>query len=649
MRCRILFDDDICFFIDKISGKETGRFEAREGLYRVDLMGISGQQGITSFSAASSTSETLNKLFLKHCQLGHPSMKILRVMFPNLCKTIKDSSLFCEACQLAKHKRISFPFRGIRSEIPLYRIHSDIWGPSPSKWLRWSCWFIVFIDDCTRLTWVYTMKNKSEASVIISSFIKLIQNQFGTTLKRFRSDNARDYFNSQVTTFFESIGIVHESSCPYTPEQNGVAERKIGHLMEVTRSLMFNAHIPNFWWSETVLTAIHLINRLPSEALAFKSPKDLFLHHYPHVQLGPELPLHVFGCVAFIHQSQPGISKLEPRALKTAFVGYSNTQKGYKFYDKRSGRILVTLSATFDEKQFFFQQDDESTTPDQFQIMSSSSTTLEFCPLLVDQPQDQEIPPIELPLEHVETPPNEHSINEEDLHPDDNCSVNEAGQPDDARQPNAPDSTWTDPIALRKGKRECTKNKVYPFCKYVSLHRLSPAHKSFLAEIDKYKVPTTVSEASQDPKWKIAMDDEMAALEKNKTWDLVTLPDGQRTVGCKWVYTIKHKSDGSVERFKARLVAKGYTQSYGIDYLETFAPVARMGTIRILLSIAVNKGWPLHQLDVKNAFLHGDLTEEIYMDIPPGYNQPGSLKKVCRLKKALYGLKKALYFYITAY
>ena len=263
------------------------------------------------------------------------------------------------------------------------------------------------------------MKNKSEASVIISSFIKRIQNQFGTTPKRFRSDNAHDYFNSQVTTFLESIRIVHESSCPYTLEQNGVAERKIGHLMEVTRSLMFNAHIPNFLWSETILTAIYLINLLPYEALEFKSPKDLFLHHYPHVQLGPELPLHVFGCVAFIHQSQPGISKLEPRALKTSFVGYSNTQKGYKFYDKNSGRIFVTLSATFDEKQFFFKQDVESTTPDQFQIMPSSSATLEFCPLLVEQSQDQVIPPIELPLENVETQPNENSIIEEDLHPDD--------------------------------------------------------------------------------------------------------------------------------------------------------------------------------------------------------------------------------------
>ena len=137
-------------------------------------------------------------------------MKILCVMFPDFCKTLNDSSLVCKACQLAKQRRISFLFRGIRSEIPLYRIHSDIWGPSPSNGLRGSRWFIVFIDDCKRLTWVYTMKNKSEASVIISSFIKLIHNQFGATPKIFRSDYAHDYFNSQVTTFFESIGIVHE-------------------------------------------------------------------------------------------------------------------------------------------------------------------------------------------------------------------------------------------------------------------------------------------------------------------------------------------------------------------------------------------------------------------------------------------------------
>ena len=123
-----------------------------------------------------------------------------------------------------------------------------------------------------------------------------------------------------------------------------------------------------------------------------------------------------------------------------------------------------------------------------------------------------------------------------------------------------------------------------------------------------------------EPKWKEAMLEEMTALSKNQTWDLVTLPAGKHPVGCKWVYTIKQTPEGKVERYKARLVAKGYTQIYGVDYDETFAPVAKMNSVRTLISCAANFGWELHQLDVKNAFLHGGyLQEEIHMDIPPGF------------------------------
>ena len=137
------------------------------------------------------------------------------------------------------------------------------------------------------------------------------------------------------------------------------------------------------------------------------------------------------------------------------------------------------------------------------------------------------------------------------------------------------------------------------------------------------------------------MKEELKALEKNKTWVIVQLPKDKKPVGCRCVYKIKYNSDGTIERYKARLVAKGYTQTYGIDYQETFAPVAKMNTVRILLSVAINNGWNLYQMDVKNAFLQGTLEEEVYMTLPPGHIKENDTNIVCRLNKSIYGLKQS--------
>ncbi|MCO5593034.1 hypothetical protein L7F22_047039 [Adiantum nelumboides] len=164
-------------------------------------------------------------------------------------------------------------------------------------------------------------------------------------------------------------------------------------------------------------------------------------------------------------------------------------------------------------------------------------------------------------------------------------------------------------------------------------------HCAYMAKIVQDKEHTCFDEAIGNMKWEQAMDEEMAALDVNETWKLVPLPDGKKSIGCKWVYKVKHNADGSISRYKATLVAKGYAQTYGIDYEETFSPVAKMAIVHTVIAVAASKGWLLHQMDVKNAFLHGDLQEEVYMEQPQGYEEHPSY--VCKLKKALYGLKQA--------
>ena len=160
------------------------------------------------------------------------------------------------------------------------------------------------------------------------------------------------------------------------------------------------------------------------------------------------------------------------------------------------------------------------------------------------------------------------------------------------------------PIAKRKGTRSCTQ---HPMSSFVSYHRLSPSLLTFVLSLSAITIPRSYKQALDSSSWKLAMDEEMAALHNNQTWELTPLPSGKQVVGCRWMYTVKYIPNGYVERLKARLVAKGYTQTYRVDYTETFSPIARLNSIRVLSSVAMTYDWPLYQLDIKNAFLYEDL------------------------------------------
>ncbi|RVW29987.1 Retrovirus-related Pol polyprotein from transposon TNT 1-94 [Vitis vinifera] len=391
----------------------------------------------------------------------------------------------------------------------------------------------------------------------------------------------------QFTSFMSHHGILHQSSCAHTPQQNG---------------------------GDAVLTACYLINRMPSSVLHDQIPHSLLFPDQPLYFLPPR----VFGCTCFVHILTPGQDKLSAKAMKCLFLGYSRLQKGYRCYSLETHRYFISADVTFFEDSPFF-----STT-------SESLPVSEVLPIpIVSPPDAMPLQPLQVyhrrprvvaPLPFPEAPADSLPI------------------PLASPAPALPSPNDL-PIAVRKGTRS-TRNP-HPIYNFLSYHRLSSPYFAFVSAISSVSLPKSTHEALSHPGWRQAMVDEMAALHSNGTWDLVVLPSGKSTVGCRWVYAVKVGPDGQVDRLKARLVAKGYTQVYGSDYGDTFSPVAKIASVRLLLSMAAMCSWPLYQLDIKNAFLHGDLAEEVYMEQPPGFVAQGESGLVCRLRRSLYGLKQS--------
>ena len=267
-------------------------------------------------------------MWLWHRRLGHPSFEVLRKVFPNLANPSVTTKLHCDVCEIAKHHRVSYPSSENKSTLPFSIVHSDVWGPCRTTSIFGHRWFVTFIDEHTRHTWVYLMRDKSEVFSLFVTFYNMISNLFDTKIRILQSDQGREYVNNDFKKFFTEKGIIHHMSCVHTSPQNGLAKRKNRHLLNVTRSLLFTHNVPKNFWGDALLTAGYLINRLPSKFLNFQSPHEKLVSLFPSVRFFSNLPLKVFGCVAFVHNISENLGKLEPRATKCMFLGYSMSHKG---------------------------------------------------------------------------------------------------------------------------------------------------------------------------------------------------------------------------------------------------------------------------------------------------------------------------------
>lgn len=272
-------------------------------------------------------------------------MQSLKGFIVFLEKHCSDS--ICHICPLAKQRRLNFPANNHRSEHIFDLVHADIWGPFKTATHAGYTHFLTIVDDFSRYTWVYLLRNKSDVVHIIPRYFQLVETQFLKTIKCFRSDNAPEL---KFEDYFAEKSVLHQLSCPYTPQQNSVVERKHQHLLNVAHALMFQSHIPHIFWGECILTAAHLINRTPMSLLSEKTPFYTLFGREADYSL-----LKVFGCLAYASTIAVQRSKFDPRATPCVFMGYPVGVKGYKLYDVAKCKFFISRDVLFFEDLFHFQ------------------------------------------------------------------------------------------------------------------------------------------------------------------------------------------------------------------------------------------------------------------------------------------------------
>ncbi|GJR59854.1 retrotransposon protein, putative, ty1-copia subclass [Tanacetum coccineum] len=369
-----------------------------------------------------------------------------------------------------------------------------------------------------------------------------VENQLGKTIKALRSDRGGEYISQEFKDYLKACGIVQQLTPPYTPQHNGVSERRNHTLLDMVRSMMNLTTLSLSFWDYALESATRILNMVPTKKVD-KTPYELWYGKVPNLSY-----LKVWGCEALVKRDTP--DKLQQRSVKCIFIGYPKETMGYYFYFPPENKIVVARYAEFFEKKLITQ------------VLNNLNR---------------------------------------------NDSI--LGQ----RPHRAPN-------------RLCLNVEVEE-------HSLGD-----LNEPASYKAAMLDSESN---KWIDAMNAEIQSMMDNMVWVLVDLPPGCKTVGSRWLFKKKTDMDGIVHVYKARLVAKGYTQLYGVDYEETFSPVADIRAIRILIAIAAFYEYEIWQMDVKTAFLNGYLDEDIYMVQLKGFIDPKHPRKVCKLQRSIYDLKQA--------
>ena len=527
-------------------------------------------------------------------------------------------------------------------------------------------------DGSTGACYAEPMRTKGQAFDTFQKFIRRAERQSGKKLKHLRTDFGGEFANQAFEEYTAKEGIKWEPSAPYTPEQNGKAERLNYTLMSPVRSILSAMHLPKTLWDELIKTVAYLKNRSPG--INGITPYELGNHIRPDLS-----HLKVVGSRAWVHIPKEKRVKLDIRSWQGIFIGYEGKNQ-YRIYNPRTGKVHITRDIFVDEQHLYhrealndwdYAEDDWAETDDaqladvdDFGSLDTDDSSYSVGENTSKQPEKERNDSQDLEQDLTALDDLESELSDP---PEEEPLVINSGSTETSRRSGrarAPRTLYPGQITYGSApiSRRLVDNPTQP-----NLNPNTPETPSSLAQFTSTRVaqshihmvqtlrmlesnldnegddePNSLNQAMHRTdwlKWKEAMQAEYDSLIENETWELTSMPENRQVITGRWCFKLKKDRNGQILKYKARWVAHGFKQEEGVDFVETFAAVVKPMSYKCLFGVSVKCGYKIRQMDVVTAFLYGFLDEIIYIEQPHLFELNSEL--VCRLRKALYGLKQA--------
>ncbi|GJX90687.1 retrovirus-related pol polyprotein from transposon TNT 1-94 [Tanacetum coccineum] len=623
----VAFRKHTCFVRD-INGADILKGSRGTNLYTISIDEMMKSSPICLLSKASKSKSWLWHRRLNHLNFGTINDLARKDLVRGLPRLKFEKYHLCSACQLGKSKKFSHRPKSENTNMEvLHTLHMDLCGPMRVQSIKGKKYILVIVDDYSRFTWVKFLRSKDETPEFVTNFLKQIQVGLNKTVRFIRTDNGTEFVNQVMSEYYEGVGIFHQKSVPRTPQQNGVVERRNRTLVEAARTMMIFSKAPMFLWAEAVATACYTQNRSLIHTRHNKTPYELVHDKKPDLTF-----FRVFGALCYPANDSENLGKFQAKADIGIFVGYAPSRKGYRIYNKRTRRLMETIHVTFDEMHQSMAPVRISSGPEPVivtpgQLKSGLAPTDKELEMLFQPMFDEH-----LEQSRVDEPvPYATEINAQVVPPGTSLSTTIA---QDA--PSTSVSSSTSDIHLPVQHQEIAEEPIQEDTP--TIHDvLHPSHNLVTedpgsaqsssgnvnaAEPNQVNYPPDhIRRWTKDhPLDNIVGNPSRVLLNRKQLasdalWCLPR-PIYVMVIALKWIYKVKLDEYGDVLKNKARLVAKGYRQEEGIDFEESFALVARIEAIRIFIAnAATQKNMIIYQMDVKTAFLNGDLQEEVFCPV----------------------------------